>query len=238
MTFITRNQHKAQGQRNPGVSPKTIERLSVYRRTLANLPASTPFIYSHELAAMCGSSAAQVRRDLMVIGTAGCPSRGYAVAELIELIDKRFAGISSHAVALVGAGTLGRSLIAYLQRRYHRLSIAAVFDKDPDLTSRVVYGIRCYPMGELRRVVEEQSISIAVIALPDASAQEVAEQLTAAGITGILNFAPVSLRVPSGTCVVDIDIAAALDKLAFFARTGRDQYLREVMDESRDKHGH
>lgn len=163
----------------------------------------------------------------MAIGTTGCPRRGYGVSDLIELIDRFFVGVSSHRIALVGAGTLGRSLMAYFQRRYHRLSIAAVFDKDPEKTGRVVHGVRSYPMEELSRVVAELGISIAVVALPDASAQEVVQELTNAGVSGILNFAPVSLRVPRGTYVEDIDIAAALDKLAFFARTQAETRLQE-----------
>jgi redox-sensing transcriptional repressor len=154
----------------------------------------------------------------MAVGTSGCPSRGYPVDELMDRIDEFFSGASCHQVAMIGAGTLGRSLIAYFQRRYERLSICAIFDKDPELTCRVMHGIRSYPMEELAAVIPRLGITLAVIALPDASAGQVAEQLVAAGITGILNFAPISLRVPEETCVEDIDIAAALDKLAFFAR--------------------
>lgn len=159
----------------------------------------------------------------MVVSTSGSSGRGYHIGQLIESIDAFFAPVGRHRVALVGVGTLGRSLIAYFQRRYHRLSIAAVFDKDPELTGRVILGIRSYPMTDLRRVVDDKGISIAIIALPDTSAQEVTDELVAAGVSGILNFAPVSLRVPVGTHVEDIDITAALDKLAFFAPPGRGQ---------------
>lgn len=198
------------------ISRRTIKRLSVYQYTLSGLPDSRSHIFSQDLAEMCGTTAAQVRRDLMVVDSTGCPSRGYNVMDLIRYIDEFFASISNHKVALVGVGTLGRSLIAYFQRRYHRLSITAVFDRDPALTGRVLYGIRSYPMKDLRRVVEEVGISIAMLALPDSSAQEVADQLVAAGVTGILNFAPVSLRVPEGVVVENINITAALDRLAFF----------------------
>lgn len=199
------------------VSRRSIKRLSVYRRALAGLPKTMPFIFSRQLAELSGASAAQVRRDLMVLSSTGSPSRGYCVADLIRSIDAFFAGGSRHKVALVGLGTLGRALIAFFQRRYHRFSILAIFDKDPEQTGRVVHGIRSYPMRELPRVVEEAGISIAVLALPDGTAQEVADLLTQAGVTGLLNFAPVTLRVPEGVSVENIDIPAALDRLAFFA---------------------
>jgi redox-sensing transcriptional repressor len=201
--------------RAPRVSRRTIKRLSVYRRALSALPGSRTHVFSQDLAELCGSNAAQVRRDLMVLGSVGSPSRGYDVADLIRNIDEFFAAVSAHRVALVGVGTLGRSLIAYFQKRYHRLSIAALLDRDPELGGRVLYGLRCHPMEDLDRIVAEEGISIAVLALPDESAQEVADRLIAAGVAGILNFAPLTLRVPDEIVVENIDITAALDRLAF-----------------------
>jgi len=206
---------------NLPISPKTVERLSIYRRALGRLPEARGYIYSHELARLGGASADQVRRDIMALGAAGSPSRGYHVADLKAQIDRLFSDVSQHKVALVGVGHLGESLIGYFDRRYDRLAIAALFDKDPEKTGRVIFGIRSYPMEELESVVLARGITIAVLALPDASSQEVAERLVASGVTGILNFAPVSLHLPAGVRVEDVDIATALDKLAFFARSGR-----------------
>lgn len=173
------------------------------------------YIYSHEIAELCGSNAAQVRRDLMAIGAAGCPSRGYSVKDLVEHIDRLFESEVDQHVALVGVGNLGRALINYFQRRYHRMTIVALFDSDPEKASRVLHGIRSYPMEQLRDVARTKGISIAIIAVPSTEAQAVADRLVLAGVKGILNFAPTSLRVPALTHVENVDITAALDKLSY-----------------------
>jgi len=200
------------------ISPRAIKRLSIYRRALSGLPKTHQYIFSSEIAKLCGVTSAQVRRDMMAIKSVGSSRRGYEVAGLIKDIDAFFAVALSHNVALIGVGTLGRSLLAYFQKRYYRLSITAVFDRDPELTGRIVNGVRCYSMEKMEEIVRETGISIAVLALPDDSAKEVVDQLVAAGVTGILNFAPTSLVVPETVTVENIDIASALDRLAFIAR--------------------
>jgi redox-sensing transcriptional repressor len=199
-----------------------VERLSIYRRALGTLDdGAAPSIFSHDLARLCGcSNPAQVRRDLMTIGAVGTPSRGYDTAELRRTIDQFLGPTAARAIALIGVGNLGRALIDYIHRHDDRLSIAAAFDRDETKSGRVVQGVRCYPVEDIPRIVQEQGIGIAILAIPETGAQAVVDRLVTSGVRAILNFAPVSLRVPSGVRVEDIDITVALDKLAFSARTG------------------
>jgi redox-sensing transcriptional repressor len=201
------------------VPEKTIGRLSLYRRLLAEeMGRGTRNLYSHELAKLAGVTPAQVRRDLMVVGYNGTPTRGYGVAELTGSISALLDAPRMQGLALVGVGNLGRAVLAYFAGRHPNLSFVAAFDTDPSKTDRVIHGCRCHAMADLAHVVEREDIRAAVIAVPAERAQEVADQFVAAGITSILNFAPTSLRVPAGVYVEHNDLTTSIERVAFFAR--------------------
>ena len=203
-------------------SDRTIGRLSLYRRLLSSLLADgIKNTFSHQLAALAGVTAAQVRRDLMVIGYSGTTKRGYQVQELIGSIAQFLDAPSGQAVALVGVGNLGRAILSYFAGRRPHLSIVAAFDNDPQKTGRVIHGCHCYGLDDLPAVVAREDIHVGVITVPAMAAQAVAEMLVGAGARGLLNFAPVRLRVPHHTFVEDIDMTMSLEKVAFFARKGR-----------------
>lgn len=204
------------------VSDKTIGRLSLYRRLLTGLLAEGELsIFSHQLARLAGGTAAQVRRDVMATGYTGSPTKGYDTAELIESIGSFLDDPEGTGAALVGVGNLGRAIMAYFAGRRPKLTITAAFDSDPAKTNRVIHGYRCYPTEELASVVKEQGIQVGIIAVPTAAAQETADLMTEAGITGILNFAPSRLRVRPSVYVEDIDMTMALEKAAYFGRQTR-----------------
>lgn len=202
-------------------SERTIGRLSLYRSLLNRLlREGVESLYSHELAALAGGTPSQVRRDLMATGYTGSPTRGYAVRELIESIGQFLDASAGDRVALVGVGNLGRAILAFFAGRRPNLQIVAALDNDPYKVDRVIHGVRCHPMGELERVLAEQGIRVAILTVPAVEAQEVAVRLTRAGVRGILNFAPVRLRVPRGVFVEDVDVTMSLEKVAFFSRQG------------------
>jgi redox-sensing transcriptional repressor len=201
------------------IPDRVIERLSAYRRVLRQrLDAGETRIYSHELANLEGVTAAQVRRDVMTIGYAGSPSRGYDVRGLIDHISKLLNPSRGSGMVLVGMGHIGGALAEYFSRRGSELTIAAAFDVHPDRVGRVLHGCRCYPVDELERVVAETGPTVAILAVPAEAAQALADRLVRAGLRGLLNFAPVRLRVPNDVYVEDVDIAVLLEKVAFLAQ--------------------
>ena len=203
------------------VSQKTIGRLSLYRRLLQGLSAKgVKYIYSHQIAAIASATAAQVRRDWMAIGYNGSPTKGYEIAELIDAIGKFLDSPKEQKVALVGIGNLGRAILIFFSGRRPKLNIVAAFDNDPYKTSRVIHGCRCYHIDQLSAISKEAGIDVAIIAVPASEAQSVADKMVAAGIKGILNFAPTPLRVGPNVYVEDIDMTMSLEKVAFFARQG------------------
>ncbi len=201
------------------MSEKSIGRLSIYRRLLSTLlEDNIRSVYSHELAKSAGASAAQVRRDMMIIGYSGSPIHGYNVQELIQTIDNFLDAPEGQRCAIVGVGNLGRALISYFTNRRPMLRVVAAFDNDATKVNRVIHGCRCHPMEDLHRMIHEQDIGICLITVPASAAQAVAETCVRAGVTGILNFAPVVLHLPDSVYVSDIDLTMALEKVAFFAR--------------------
>ncbi|MEK7270732.1 MAG: redox-sensing transcriptional repressor Rex [Planctomycetota bacterium] len=201
---------------------RTIGRLSLYRRQLGRMggPDGT-HVYSHQIADICGVTPEQVRRDLMVIGCSGSPNRGYPVAELVSDITAVLDGPEMQRVALVGIGNLGRALLAYFTGRHPKMSIVAAFDSDPEKADRIIHGCRCHPVQRMEEIVRAERIAVGVVAVPAAAAQGIADRLVAAGVRGLLNFAPVALRVPNSVFVEDIDVTTSLEKVAYFARAGK-----------------
>ena len=200
-------------------SKQTIGRLSLYRRALNTLLADgVQHVYSHTLAELTGATAAQVRRDMMAVGCSGNSKTGYRCEDVIRGIGNMLDDQEGQQVALVGVGNLGRAIMAYFAGRRPKLSIAAAFDRDPYKVDRVIHGCRCYPMEKLAEIVADQKITIGIIAVNAVSAQDVADALVEAGITGLLNFAPVFVRIPPTVFMEDIDITTSLEKVAYFAR--------------------
>jgi redox-sensing transcriptional repressor len=210
------------------VSHKVVGRLCLYRRLLREMQADgQAFAFSYDLASRAGASAAQVRRDLMAVGFAGNPARGYETRGLIDAIGQLLDPPRPQNVALVGIGNLGRAILAFLAGRRPHLRIVAAFDRDRSKVGRVVHGCRCHAIDELPGVVRDRDIELGLVTVPVAEAQAVAEMLVLAGVAGLLNFAPTRLQVPARVHVENIDMTVSLERVAFFARHPRAQ--REMM---------
>ena len=205
-------------------SGKTVYRLSQYRRVLQTRASEGKrTVYSHELADLTGFTAAQVRRDLMAVGYVGSTAHGYDVLGLMNSIGAALDGEARQSVALVGAGSLGRAMLAHFRGRGRKLKITAAFDHDPDKADRTILGCRCYRMEELAEVVEREDIRVGIITVPADQAQGVCDLLVQAGVRGILDFTTGALRVPTGVHVDTIDLITVLEKVAYFARAGQDK---------------
>jgi len=199
------------------ISNKVMGRLTRYRALLTEyFPQEKTHVFSHDLAAMMGLSASQIRRDLMCLGYFGVPRYGYEISELVKHINDVLDASKVHHVAVVGAGNLGRALMTFLESRRATLKIVAAFDDDPAKVNRVMNGVPCHPMDTVEDVVTREGIRIAILCVPGAAAQRVTDCLVKAGVKGILNFAPVPIRIPVGVALEEIDLTSALERVAFF----------------------
>ena len=203
------------------VSRKTVARMSRYRRLLVSLHSGgVESIYSHQLARHAVVSAAQVRRDLMVIGYSGSPNKGYDVEACIESIGSFLDGAARQEVALVGVGNLGHAVLTHFVEESSSVAIVAAFDVSPELTDTSIHGCRCFDVSRMEELVRDLGIEIAVLAVPGEAAQESAAVLVRAGVKSIISFAPVPLHLPNDIFVEYMDITSALESAAYFARLG------------------
>lgn len=198
---------------------KTIERLSMYRRNLMiSLKQGKQFIFSHEIAHSLHITPVQVRRDIMLIGYTGTLRKGYDVRELIDLIGSIIDSDNGKNVAVIGIGNLGKAIISYFNGKRSKLRIIAAFDADPEKTGRLYAGVKTYPMNLLEEIIKKENISIGIIVVPGEKAGEVAERLVTAGVTGILNYTPRSLNVPSHVYLEEYDMITSIEKVAFHSK--------------------
>jgi len=198
---------------------KTVERLSIYRRTLLDcLAAGKTNIFSHELANLHNITAVQVRRDIMFIGYSSMQRKGYDVKELIEVIGRIIDSEVQLNAAIIGIGNLGRAITTYFMGKRSKLNIVAAFDLDPNKIDRIVSGVKCYSTQNMQTVVKEKDISIAILTVPADSAVGTTEKLVQSGIRGILNFTTVPLNVPSNVHLEEYDMITSLEKVAYFVK--------------------
>jgi redox-sensing transcriptional repressor len=207
---------------NPGTVPAfpdlpeaTIARLPEYLRALHNLDDGSDTISSEGLAAAAGVNSAKLRKDLSHLGSYGTRGVGYDVALLIEQIEYILGLDQRRAVCLVGVVNLGHALAGYDGFVSRGFRIVALFDADPAKVGERINGMTVRHIDELRRVAVEEAIAIGVIATPASAAQAVADELVAAGVTSILNFAPCVLSVPANVDVRKVDLAIELQILSF-----------------------
>ncbi len=199
---------------------KTIERLSEYRRTLLGcLAKGKNYIYSHELAGLHNITAVQVRRDLMLIGYSSVKKRGYDAKELIDVIGSIIDHPVGFNVAVIGMGNLGRAVTTYFTGKRAKLNVVATFDVDENKIDRVISGVHCYHIRDLKSVVDKNRISIAIIASPPDTAPAIAEMLVQASIKGILNFTTTPLIVPESVYLEEYDMITSMEKVSYFVKT-------------------
>lgn len=198
------------------VPEATVARLPVYLRALHELSEDgRSTVSSEELAQLVGGGSAKVRKDLSHLGSYGTRGVGYDITDLVRHISRELGLTQNWSVVLVGVGNLGHALAGYGGFSSRGFRVAALLDADPARIGEVIGGQAVRPVQDLERVVEETGVSIGVIATPAASAQHVCDLLVAAGITSILNFAPVVLQVPGGVDLRKVDLALELQILSF-----------------------
>lgn len=194
----------------------TVGRLATYLRVLALLADdAVAIVSSEELAVAAGVNSAKLRKDLSFLGPNGVRGVGYDVARLRARIEDVLGLSGGHRVVLVGAGNLGRALVGYRGFRRRGFAVVGIFDDDPEVIGREVEGLRVRDVAGLADGIALLRPTIAVIAVPDDSAQRVCDELVAAGVGSILSFALCPLTVPPGVEMRRVDLAVEMQMLSF-----------------------
>ena len=153
-------------------------------------------ISSQELSDYTHVNSTQIRRDLSGFGKFGKRGVGYNVDSLVTQIRKILRTAGQHNIALFGAGHLGRAIASSDIFADHGFKVVAIFDADPRKVGMEVGGQKVRHTGELNAVVQEEEIVVGVLAVPNAAAQELADDLVEAGVKIIFNYSEALLQVP------------------------------------------
>lgn len=212
------NEPDTQPDPDARLSRATAHRLSLYLRCVAGPARAGGTVSSLELARAVGVGAAQVRRDLAALGHLGRRGIGYDAAGLTSAIRRTLGIDRPWRGVIVGVGNLARALLRYRGFRDQGFEIVGLFDADPEVVGQALEGLTVEPAAALPTRVPELGAELGVLTVPAAAAQPVADALIAAGVRGLLNFAPALLRIPPGVQSVSVDLSVQLEQLAFLVQ--------------------
>lgn len=195
----------------------SVSRLPIYLRALIDkAEGGTTTVSSEELAGASGVNSAKIRKDLSYLGSYGTRGVGYDVDYLITQISRELGLMQDWATVLVGAGNLGLALANYGGFADRGFRVAAIVDSDEAKQGMEVAGLHVQHMDDVERIVKEAEVSIAILAIPGSVAQDVTDRLVGAGVTSILNFAPIVLSVPEEVSLRKVDLSIELQILAYY----------------------
>lgn len=205
--------------REEGIPRKSIYRLSIYHRCLQRLKENkVETVSSEALASAARVKPTQLRKDLAYFGQFGTRGLGYNVEHLASILNDVLGTNRLQPVILIGVGNLGSALLRYDGFNKEGFEIVAAFDADITRPRPSLPDIPLYPMAELGPFVRNHQVKMAILTVPASSAQQVLNELVAAGIQAVLNFSPVVLDVPDHVVVSNVDLAVELENLSYFIR--------------------
>lgn len=195
----------------------TAKRLPLYYRYLNIIhDGGKNRVSSNELAEAIHVDSATIRRDFSYFGALGKRGYGYDVDDLIEFFKNILHQDRLTNVALIGVGNLGHALLNFNFHQDSNIRISAAFDTNPKNINTIQGGVPIYPMDQIVAQLKEQQISVVILTVPSNVAQEVANQVSQAGVNGILNFTSIRLNVPAGIRVHNVDLTNELQTLIYF----------------------
>ena len=193
-----------------------VSRLPLYLRALTFLQAEGKRITSSkELAERLGISSAQIRKDLSHFGEFGKQGTGYEISNLVDQLRRILKVNRDWPVVLIGAGDLGHALV-HSSLRERGFRIAAIFDNSPDKIGTLMDSMDIQDIARMSDVVLRESFRMAIVAVPPKAAQGVVDALVKAGITAILNYAPITVTVPPEVHVEYMDPVVHLQRMTYY----------------------
>ena len=199
----------------------TAKRLPLYYRYLLLLnDEGKDKVSSTELAEAVQVDSASIRRDFSYFGALGKRGYGYDVKNLLSFFKKILNQDTLTNVALVGVGNFKRS---------NNIRISCAFDINPEITGKITQGVPVYSMDEMKQQIADQQIQIAILTVPQATAQKTADEMIEAGIKGIMNFTPIRLSAPNGVRIQNVDLATELQTLIYFLDS--DEMIKKQLEE-------
>ena len=201
----------------PNVPEVVIQGLPLYVRALTQFAGSgDDVISSEQLGQRLQMTPAQIRKDLSYFGRFGKQGRGYSVASLEQRLRSILGLDRAWNTMVIGMGRLGRAVVSYPGFAPEGFNIVAAFDADDSIVGETVSGLDIQSISDLAKTVKEKDIKIGIVTVPIERAQEVIDTLVDAGIKSILNYAPLSPKVPEGVTVRGIDPVLSLQSMTYY----------------------
>jgi redox-sensing transcriptional repressor len=172
-------------------------------------------VFSYTLANETGVTSDQVRKDFSEFDIKGNKRGGYNINDLLEKMETLFHRNKDNNIVLIGMGNMGLALSKYSKFVQRHMNIVATFDIDP-FKQKMRSGIPVYSMNRLKEIVERFNVKVAILAVPEISAQEVTDELIRNGIIGIMNFAPILLKVPPEVIINNVNLCDELESVIYY----------------------
>jgi redox-sensing transcriptional repressor len=194
----------------------SLKRIFLYRACLVRLKLmGVEKVFSYTLAQETGITSDQVRKDFSEFNMKGNKRGGYDINNLLETMEKIFHRNKDNNIVLIGMGNMGLALSKYSKFVQRNMNVVATFDIDP-FKQKIRSDIPVYAMNRLKEIIDRFSVKVAIIAVPEISAQEVADELIRHGIIGIVNFAPVLLKVPPDVIINNVNLCDELESVIYY----------------------
>lgn len=198
------------------VIKNSLKRIFLYRACLVRLRLmGVERVFSYTLANETGVTSEQVRKDFSEFGIKGNKRGGYETNDLLEKMENIFHRNKDHNIVLIGMGNLGLALSKYSKFVQRNMNVVATFDIDP-FKQKIRSEIPVYSMSRLKEIIDRFKVKVAIIAVPEISAQAVSDELIRVGIKGIVNFAPVLLKVPPEVVVNNVNLSDELESVIYY----------------------
>lgn len=198
------------------IMKNSLKRIFLYRACLVRLQLmGVEKVFSFTLANETGVTPDQVRKDFSEFNIKGNKRGGYDINDLLEKMEKLFHRNKDNNIVLIGMGNMGLALSKYSKFVQRNMNIVATFDIDP-FKQKMRSGIPVYSMSRLQEIIDRFRVKVAILAVPEISAQEVADELIRYGITGIVNFAPVLLKVTPEVIINNVNLCDELESVIYY----------------------
>jgi redox-sensing transcriptional repressor len=193
----------------------SLRRIFLYRSCLIRLKQmGVEKVFSYTLGNESGVTPDQVRKDFSEFNIRGNKRGGYEINSLLEKMENIFHRNKNYNIVLIGMGNMGQSLSKYSRFVQRNMNIVATFDIDP-FKQKIRSEIPVYNMSRLKEIIDRFNVQVAILAVPEISAQEVADELINHGIMGIVNFAPVMLKVPQDVIINNVNLCDELESVIY-----------------------
>jgi redox-sensing transcriptional repressor len=194
-----------------------VSRLPIYLRALQRMAENgIQSTSSQELGEKVGISAAQIRKDLSQFGEFGKQGTGYHIPFLVDKLKHILHVDRMWDVAVVGMGDIGHAIARYQGLNNRGFNVVLLFDQDPAKIGEKVGDLVIRDAKEMVSAIRAEGVKMAILAVPAAAAQQVADKLVDAGVKAILNYAPVSISLPSNVRLQYIDPVIGLQRMSYY----------------------